>query len=635
SNEWKPKSAGELLKKSHVLAKAMAGCGHLERWEWERLAPLYAQTTTGAVPLDDFVQQVTNARRAVDWGVGTVRAVYEPTINLFLPFEPLAAGLLDDIVRSSVLLPAGDVVGELFDVSAKSSGVTARVMGIRRQSDIYGLNPGFAVGELEVVTGAPEEIEFSPNKIYALLRAPEDMKPVAGLMTVSEGNTVSHVQLLARNLGIPNAVLSPESINELVSHNGKAVFYAVSPRGSVVMKPSSEMSADEMKLIDAQQRNEERITVPTDHLNLKRLEVISVADLRATDSGKLVGPKAANLGQLKSQFPNRVSSGLAIPFGIFRQHLDQPMPGSDGTYWAFLQATFTKATADRKAGKSDAEIDAYVLARLTTLRDAIKKMTLRPDFSADLKTRFKEVFGGEFGRVAVFVRSDTNMEDLKDFTGAGLNLTVPNVRDAEKLLQAVRDVWASPYTERSYRWRQKYLLNPENVYPSVLLQESINGDKSGVMITTGVASGNPLDTTIAFNRGVGGAVAGQSTESYALAADGSNVLQASSRDAIFTALSKDGGTSRVPTTFHQPILSTSDLAALRAIDGEIRQKLPGAPGIETDGPFDVELGLLNGWVWLFQVRPFVENKAAQSNVFLRDLDPPLAANATVDLSRAL
>ena len=38
------------------------------------------------------------------------------------------------------------------------------------------------------------------------------MKPVAGIASVSEGNLVSHVQLLARNLGIPNAVLSPRAL---------------------------------------------------------------------------------------------------------------------------------------------------------------------------------------------------------------------------------------------------------------------------------------------------------------------------------------------------------------------------------------------------------------------------------------
>ena len=77
------------------------------------------------------------------------------------------------------------------------------------------------------------------------------------------------------------------------------------------------------------------------------------------------------------------------------------------------------------------------------------------------------------------------MEDLKDFTGAGLNLTLFNVVDYETIIQGIRDVWASPYTERSYKWRQQYLLNPENVFPSILIIPSVDVDYSGVMVTRG------------------------------------------------------------------------------------------------------------------------------------------------------
>ena len=46
----------------------------------------------------------------------------------------------------------------------------------------------------------------------------------------------------------------------------------------------------------------------------------------------------------------------------------------------------------------------------------------------------------------VFVRSDTNVEDLPGFTGAGLNLTVFNVVGFDNIVKAISEVWASPYT---------------------------------------------------------------------------------------------------------------------------------------------------------------------------------------------
>ena len=45
------------------------------------------------------------------------------------------------------------------------------------------------------------------------------------------------------------------------------------------------------------------------------------------------------------------------------------------------------------------------------------------------------------------------------------------------------------------------------------------------------------------------------------------------------------------------------------------------PGIETEGPFDIELGFKDNKLWLFQVRPFVENKNAAASQYLNSLNP--------------
>ena len=44
------------------------------------------------------------------------------------------------------------------------------------------------------------------------------------------------------------------------------------------------------------------------------------------------------------------------------------------------------------------------------------------------------------------MRSDTNVEDLPGFTGAGLNLTVFNIVGFDNIVKAISEVWASPYT---------------------------------------------------------------------------------------------------------------------------------------------------------------------------------------------
>ncbi|OXS18948.1 hypothetical protein CGU36_27870, partial [Pseudomonas fluorescens] len=140
-----------------------------------------------------------------------------------------------------------------------------------------------------------------------------------------------------------------------------------------------------------------------------------------------------------------------------------------------------------------------------------------------------------------FLRSDTNMEDLEEFTGAGLNLTVFNVVEREKILQGIRDVWASPYTERSFKWRQTYLSNPESVYPSILIIPTVDVDYSGVLITKDFLNNHAEKITVAMSRGAGGAVDGQSAETYLIHQNGTTELIAPARENKRRRLPITGG----------------------------------------------------------------------------------------------
>jgi phosphoenolpyruvate synthase/pyruvate phosphate dikinase len=223
------------------------------------------------------------------------------------------------------------------------------------------------------------------------------------------------------------------------------------------------------------------------------------------------------------------------------------------------------------------------------------------------------------------------MEDLKDFTGAGLNLTIFNALDAKKVLQGIRDVWASPYAERSYKWRQRYLLNPENVYPSILIIPSVNADCSGVLITKGITTGNEMENAIAFNRGVGGAVDGQAAESWILASDTTFQLVTPARELRYLTIPATGGSVRLPSNLEGRILSPDNLLSLQQFATQIRDILPNMPGIETNGPFDVELGFQDNKIWLFQVRPFVESKQAASSDYLLQITPKLDEERLISL----
>ena len=80
-------------------------------------------------------------------------------------------------------------------------------------------------------------------------------------------------------------------------------------------------------------------------------------------------------------------------------------------------------------------------------------------------------------------------EDLPNFSGAGLYTTVPNVRGDQELIDAIRKVWASLWNFEAYEARERAGVDHSKIFMAVLLQEGINSESSGVMIST-----DPFDT---------------------------------------------------------------------------------------------------------------------------------------------
>ncbi|MGY8915001.1 MAG: PEP/pyruvate-binding domain-containing protein, partial [Flavobacteriales bacterium] len=179
------------------------------------------------------------------------------------------------------------------------------------------------------------------------------------------------------------------------------------------------------------------------------------------------------------------------------------------------------------------------------------------------------------------------------------------------------------------------LLNPENVFPSILVIPSVDVDYSGVMITKGISSGNDKDLTIAFSRGAGGAVDGQSAESYLLKASGGEELLAPAREPYHNTLPVTGGTGKKQVTFENTILNGQNIKEIRELAKTIRETLPKATNSDYKGAYDVEMGFQNNKLWLFQIRPFVENKKALSSGYLESITPKIDTTKKIALTNKI
>lgn len=634
TQNWETETLQQTIKKIESLTCAALGSGLLEFWEYNQIEKEFKNLLNkDKITIDELNSLLNTSRSIVEWSASLIKANYNEDILEYSKFEPLAYGFIDDRVRNSIALSMGETVSKLGAFNSKISNINNDVMSINNQSAIRGLNPGYAFGELVVVDGNPDDIEVNTNKIYIFQNPPSDLKPVAGIMTVSEGNLVSHVQLLARNLGIPNSALSNENLLALKKYSGQKVFYAVSHKGNVILKSENDMTNEEQKLFEKIERSKNMIEVPIKDIRLDVSNVINMRDVNASDSGKLCGPKAANLGELKNLFPKQVVEGLIIPFGIFKSHMNLQMPNENKTYWQYLNDAFKEANHKKREGSSEDVIENYLLNSLEKLHKSILNIELNSDFVNDLKSNFQSAFKDDIGKVPVFLRSDTNMEDLKEFTGAGLNLTLFNIKEETKIFEGIKRVWASAYTERSFKWRQKYLLNPENVYPSILIIPSVDVDYSGVMITKGINAGTDNDLTVAFSRGAGGAVDGQSAETR-LITEKENFLLAPARQADYIRLPDYGGTKKYFTSFENEILNVDNIKEIRKIAKEVRNKI-GEKSEDKNQAFDVEFGFKENKLWLFQIRPFVENKQAKSSDYLNSITPKVASNKIIKITEKI
>ena len=575
------------------------------------------ETTVGAYKSTlDYLALVPN------WGTQNLRRFFGDGMAKLGEIEPKALLFIQDYLRGSPMFHYAARIDEQVRDANRLAGVRNELFGNDVGARLRSLNPGLARGTLHVI-GAQNLADLDPAGIYLLPETVSELPPIAGILTEGEGNPLSHVQLLARNLGIPNVGVDQSLLAVLKRHAGERVVLAVSPAGSV------QLSLDDGRL-DAVFADEAAndaagslIRVDLDKLDLEEQRFLTLSELRATDSGRIVGPKAAKLGELKHHYPEAVAEGLAIPFGVFKRLLDAPMPATGGSVFEWMQSEYDRLAAlPADSPRRRSETEAF--------RARLQETVLRADpgdaFRTRLRAKLIDVFGAD-GKFGVFVRSDTNVEDLPGFTGAGLNLTVANVVGIENIFAAISRVWASPFSARSFAWRQTLMDKPEHVYPAVLLMRSVDAEKSGVLVTQDIDTGDGNWLSVAVNEGVGGAVDGQSAESLRIDTRTGKVrLMAAATAPFRRQVDLSGGVARLPVSTADRVLRDDEIRQLVKLAHDLPTRFPevvNAAG--KTAPADIEFGFLDGELVLFQIRPFLDSDKALGNTVLRELDAPLAA----------
>jgi len=489
--------------------------------------------------------------------------------------------LTADIIRKTFFRPVAYKPNSLRqdDDSRPIAGLERVTQSdIAKEQEYQALNVAKGLGRIHVIPKLDDHVEIGFNEILVLDEVPLQLPPVAGVITSHPSTPLSHINLLAKGWGIPNAYIknAPTLLKE---YDGWWVEFEARHDGYMIKRANND------QLREYQRRLSQRLDVMKPRFNLAETRLLGLRQQRA-QSAIVFGGKSANLGQvMQARLPGiTVPNGFTIPFYYYDQFIRAN--NLDDAIYALLN------------DKKFVHDPAYRRQKLVELRERFQQAKFDDRLRAQILRRVKLEFPGK----GLFVRSSSNSEDLPNFSGAGLYTTVPNVREPDKIIEAIKTVWASLWNFEAYEARERANIDHSKIFMAVLIQEGINSESSGVMITT-----DPFDKDnrgaiyISAKRGLGiKVVEGKKVAEQIIFRERANAVQVLTRsdeDSLLT-FDEHGGVKEIAITGERVVLTDDVIRRLVAAAAKIKRVFAGRDQ-------DIEWAYMKGQIYIVQSRPFI------------------------------
>lgn len=452
---------------------------------------------------------------------------------------------------------------------------------LNREQAYLALNTGSAVGRVHIIDKLDDTVEIGDNEIVVLKELPLSLPPVRGIIVAKPSSPLSHVNILAKGWNIPNVYIK----------DADRLFRAYD---TFVMKLDANLtdysfdraSQDDIK---AKFVSPDQLIPPVD---LKTTALTPIGKMRKGDSIRF-GSKSANLGEIlvKKIAGITVPDGFTVPF-----------------YWydKFMKDNGLDSMIVDLMDKNDFVHNPRV--RRQKLEEFRKKIEAGK-FDDTLRTQIIDRWKGQLAGRPVFVRSSSNSEDLPNFSGAGLYSSVPNVISENKLIDAVKKVWASLWKFEAYEARVRNYVSQQDVYMSALIQLGVDMEKGGVMITK-----DPFD---ARNRNAVyiSAVCGHNSKVVDNTGIPEQILfNPRSNSVIVMTLSQQENALAFDAKgdLRETVDKCASAKKRVLTDAQVRALARAAINIRTafggKKEQDVEWGILGGRIYIVQARPYIDNK---------------------------
>ena len=215
-----PRGADVLLLAAGV--EAAYGTGAINGRERAELRKSLARLAADEIPLGDYLRELRYLGLVPGWGTQGLRLHFGEAMEKLGEIEPLAELFIQDQLRGSPLLFYSQVLDDLARDANRLAGAQHKLFGRDIGAGFNALNPGLARGVLHANPDMKRLEDFRPDGIYVLPESVADLPPLAGILTAGAGNPLSHVQLLARNLGIPNVAVDASLLPALRAERRQA-----------------------------------------------------------------------------------------------------------------------------------------------------------------------------------------------------------------------------------------------------------------------------------------------------------------------------------------------------------------------------------------------------------------------------
>jgi phosphoenolpyruvate synthase/pyruvate phosphate dikinase len=179
---------------------------------------------------------------------------------------------------------------------------------------------------------------------------------------------------------------------------------------------------------------------------------------------------------------------------------------------------------------------------------------------------------------------------------------MPNVRGDEQLIEGIKAVWASVWNFEAYEARERAGIDHMKIFMAVLIQEGINGDSAGVMITADPYDREDRDAIyISAKRGLGmKVVEGQKIAEQVVFRPRSRAVQVLTRSEEDSLLTFDerGGIKEIPITGQRVVLTDEVIRNLARAAQDIKRVFGGHDQ-------DIEWVYMHGQIYIVQSRPYL------------------------------